>query len=101
MKKSMLPLRSALLFTIIASLQQLSLRAQPLNAQSPDAYAKEIEAWHAGRIAELKSPDGWLNLVGLYWLREGRNTFGSALDNTVVFPFGTIAPSAGYFQRDK
>jgi uncharacterized protein (DUF1684 family) len=70
-----------------------------LMAQAPAAYVKEIETWHAERINELKAPDGWLNLAGLYWLQEGRNDFGSGVENTIVFPMGTIAASAGYFQR--
>ena len=31
-------------------------------------------------------PSGWLNLVGLFWLEEGINTFGSSKDNDIVFP---------------
>lgn len=70
-----------------------------LIAQAPASYVKEIETWHAERISELKAADGWLNLAGLFWLQEGRNTFGSGVTNTIVFPMGTIASSAGYFQR--
>jgi uncharacterized protein (DUF1684 family) len=87
-------LRSILLLTAVSF-----LRLSPVWAQVPVAYAKEVEAWHAERIADLRAADGWLDLVGLYWLQEGRNSFGSALDNTIVFPFGTISPSAGFFQR--
>lgn len=52
---------------------------------SPE-YVKSIKQWHAKRIARLKTETGWLNLVGLYWLQEGKNTFGSAKDNDIVFP---------------
>lgn len=52
---------------------------------SPD-YVKSIKQWHEERIARLKTETGWLNLVGLYWLQEGKNTFGSAKDNDIVFP---------------
>ena len=38
-----------------------------------DAYAQEIERWHAGRIARLTAPNGWLSLVGLEWLKPGGN----------------------------
>ncbi len=56
-------------------------------AQIPDsAYVQEIDRWHAQRIASLTRPDGWLSLVGLYWLRPGENTFGSDSTNTIVFP---------------
>jgi uncharacterized protein (DUF1684 family) len=68
-------------------------------AQHESAYEKEIAAWDAARIKSLKSENGWLNLVGLFWLKEGKNTFGSSTKNDVVFPEGTIAAKAGYFLR--
>lgn len=51
-------------------------------------YIKEINDWHQNRISRLKLENGWLNLVGLFWLKEGENTFGSAKDNNIVFPDG-------------
>lgn len=54
---------------------------------SPD-YISEIEQWHQKRISRLKEESGWLNLVGLFWLKEGENKFGSATDNDIVFPSG-------------
>lgn len=71
----------------------------PLMAQSATAYSMEVEHWHKDRIEALKAPGGWLNLVGLYWLEEGRSSFGSDPDNKIVFPAGTIAGTAGYFER--
>lgn len=50
------------------------------------AYLAEIETWRTQRIEGLKKPDGWLSLVGLHWLSEGPNRFGSDSSNTVVFP---------------
>ena len=58
-------------------------------------YQREIDAWHEKRIASLKSETGWLNLAGLFWLKEGKNTFGSEEDNDLVFPEGKIALEAG------
>jgi len=49
-------------------------------------YIAEVEKWHKNRIARLKTETGWLNLVGLFWLKEGDNTFGSSKDNDIVFP---------------
>lgn len=37
----------------------------------------EIQAWHDKRIANLKQPVGWLSLVALDWLTEGKNTIES------------------------
>jgi uncharacterized protein (DUF1684 family) len=42
-----------------------------------NSYQSEIENWKQKRIDYLRSEDGWLNLVGLFWLHQGKNTFGS------------------------
>lgn len=68
-------------------------------AQTDIEYAKEIGEWHQTRINSLKAENGWLNLAGLFWLNEGRNTFGSSSDNNVVFPFENFPLHAGYFER--
>ncbi|NOT76675.1 MAG: DUF1684 domain-containing protein [Cyclobacteriaceae bacterium] len=62
-----------------------------------EAYKTEIEAWHKKRVEDLKGPKGWLNLVGLYWLNDGINTFGSGSQNNIVFPQGKIPDRAGFF----
>ena len=43
-------------------------------------YLSSIDEWKKERITSLKSPDGWLNLAGLYWLEEGENS------NMIIFP---------------
>lgn len=53
-------------------------------------HAAAVESWRADRLARLKAPDGFLNLAGLYWLRDGISEFGSAADNDVVFPGGPV-----------
>jgi uncharacterized protein (DUF1684 family) len=45
---------------------------------SASEYTDEVDAWHAGRIERLRQPDGWLSLVGLISLPEGRSSFGTA-----------------------
>lgn len=50
-------------------------------AQTNDAYADSVNAWHKMRIQYLIKPDGWLNLEGLFWLHKGKNTFGQAEAN--------------------
>lgn len=52
----------------------------------PAAYAEEIHGWQAERESSLRRPEGWLSLVGLFWLDEGASSFGGAEDNAVVFP---------------
>lgn len=70
-----------------------------LDAQVSPAYQKQLDTWVANRTAGLKADDGWLNLVGLHWLEEGKNTFGSGMGNKIIFPANSIAENAGYFER--
>jgi hypothetical protein len=60
--------------------------AQP---EAPDAaYVQSFEKWKAGETADLKQ--NWLSLAGLFWLKPGRNSFGSDPGNQVVFPQGPL-----------
>jgi hypothetical protein len=55
-----------------------------LNAASDDsAWQTELESWRAQRAKNLQAPEGWLSLIGLAWLKEGDNPFGSDADNRV------------------
>lgn len=51
-----------------------------------DKYIVSMQEWKQNRLERLKSENGWLNLVGLYWLKEGQNPFGSNEANNIVFP---------------
>ncbi len=63
----------------------------------PDDYEQVILQWRIERLADLKAPYGYLNLVGLYWLEKGVTRVGSAEDNDIVFA-GTAAPYVGALQ---
>jgi len=60
------------------------------------AYEKEIAEWNKKRYDYQKSEEGWLNLAGLFWLKEGINTFGSGSENDFVFPKVKIPERAGF-----
>lgn len=72
----------------VAVITTLSLLGAPV---SNDAHQREIDGWHAQRVARLTAPDGWLALAGLFWLHEGENRVGSAQGNDLVFPAGAPA----------
>lgn len=56
-------------------------------AAQPVSHEAEVQAWQKTRSERLQREDGWLSLVGLFWLREGENGFGSSREkNTVLFP---------------
>ena len=71
----------------------------PAPAAAAVPYDQEIAAWHRERIAGLTRPDGWLSLVGLFWLNEGENRFGSGAGGKVIFPEGSAPVFAGTFER--
>ena len=58
-------------------------------------YASTVEAWRAERDARLRSPDGWLTLVGLSWLTPGENPVGADASNAVILPGTGIPPRIG------
>lgn len=62
-----------------------------------DDYEKEILEWRKGRAEELKNENGWLNLAGLFWLKEGENSFGSDISNDIIFPNGKAKTFMGKF----
>jgi len=58
-------------------------------------YADEIRQWHQERIESLKKEDSWLNLIGLFWLREGSNSLGADNSNDIILPKEKAAPALG------
>lgn len=89
------------------AIAQLLLLCAPLLAAdgtpspAPAGLAGEradIDAWRVQRVRSLTSDSGWLTLVGLFWLKEGENSFGRAPDNALALPNASLAPSAGSFQ---
>lgn len=64
----------------------------------PDAaYRAEIEEWRRRREAALKSDDGWLTVVGLYWLKHGVNTVGTGPACDIVLPPNSAPATVGVF----
>jgi uncharacterized protein (DUF1684 family) len=58
-----------------------------LGGSAPDiAYQKSIEKHRAERLAELRAPDGWLAVAGLFWLKDGANSAGSDASSVVRLP---------------
>ena len=70
-----------------------------LKAQT--TYREEIERWRAAHEKELRSPEGWLSLAGLFMLDDGLYSVGSGEGNRIVLPLsspehlGTLDYQAG------
>jgi uncharacterized protein len=91
----MTPLRKKLRFVSVATtgLMMLTITAPRLAVGAANGKAatapmgsKEMQdemAWRAKRAKGLSAPDGWLTLVGLEWLKPGKNAVGLAADNAI------------------
>ena len=78
---------SALIFLIISFLFLPGCSKKEIDKGSPQ-YIASIKEWHKERIKRLKKENGWLDLAGLFWLKDGENTFGAGSSNDIIFPKG-------------
>jgi uncharacterized protein (DUF1684 family) len=81
----------AMLLPALVILTAFSAALHPPDA----AYLQSFEKWKSELIDDLKQ--NWLPLAGLFWLKPGANTFGSASDNAIILPSGPA--HAGVFNR--
>jgi uncharacterized protein (DUF1684 family) len=51
-------------------------------------YAAHIADWQNKRVAHLTAEDGWLNVIGRYWLEPGSASVGSSEDNDIILSAG-------------
>jgi hypothetical protein len=61
------------------------------------SYRAQIEKWRQQREESLQAENGWLTVVGLFWLREGANTVGTRPGNNFVLPRGSAPEQVGTF----
>lgn len=87
-----------LVFALILSIACNKPQPAPFDAA---AYKTDIEKWQNTRATNLKKEDSWLTLVGLYWLKEGENKFGSNAANSVALPKDKAPDVAGSFWLEK
>lgn len=77
-----MPLRATVAATVLVATALWSC-AGPQDSLDLEAW----EAWRAERLVELAAEDGWLTLIGLYWLREGEPArFGISAENEIALP---------------
>jgi len=84
-----------------AACRQATTSTKPATAFDASAHKNEIEKWQQNRLASLTKDDSWLTLVGLFWLNEGENRFGSAAKNPVVLPKDQAPDVAGSLWLEK
>ena len=64
-------------------------------AFAQNSFEAEQREWRAERNEELRAEDGWLSVAGLFWLKEGSNSFGSGKGMNVVLPSGSSPENIG------
>lgn len=70
--------------------------ATPLSPEQSSAF----DQWRAQRVTRLRSEDGWLTLMGLFWFKGGDNTFGRDSSNALVLDDAAAPARIGSFNRD-
>ena len=87
--------RIIIILAFIVSIAAFSACKFTLQDKGTPEYLTQIKEWHKQRIANLKKETGWLNLAGLYWLKDGENKFGSSKNMDVIFPAGKAPDKIG------
>jgi hypothetical protein len=84
------------LVTLAALLSLLAGCGRPAAPPPPPAdWQPRLETWRSEREAGLKRPNGWLSLVGLWWLQPGETPFGSDPSLPIALPPGSAPERAG------
>lgn len=91
---------SAALALAVAVFPATAAHAATATERGVDAQAERasVETWRAERLRHLTSDNGWLTLTGLFWLKEGENSFGRAASNVLVLDSPSLADTAGSFE---
>lgn len=85
----------------LAVLAAVTLQAADSKTSAvPEDYRKQIETFRQERNDGLKKEDGWLTLVGLFWLKPGENKLGSDPGDAVILPEGKAPALAGVMTRE-
>ena len=66
---------------------------------TPQTYRQTINEWRKERDETIRRENGWLALAGLYWLKLGKNLFGSDPKCEVQLP-ERVAPQIGYLEHN-
>jgi uncharacterized protein (DUF1684 family) len=74
---------------------------KPAQAFDVATHKTEIQKWRSDRLTSLTKEDGWLTLIGLFWLNEGENKFGSDPKNPIVLPKDKAPGVAGSLWLEK
>ena len=84
--------------TYLISLLCIAIVHTNAQVQTSASYVASIKYFDTLRMNALTDKNGWLNLAGLYWLKPGDNSFGSAPSNQLVFKHKKMPAVLGKFK---
>ncbi len=90
------PVKPALLpalFLVLVSCRQpetVEPAAETVSPVDAQAHRSDVESWKKTRDTRLRAEDGWLTLVGLTWLKDGKNTLNTPLEGTFTLQNGKV-----------
>ncbi len=70
----------------LAGLVTVALILSSCATQPDPAFIADVQKWRADRETRLKADNGWLTLVGLFWIEEGVSKIGSDPGSDVPLP---------------
>lgn len=84
-------------FLLALTLSAAAFAQSPLPPQTvgPD-YRQQVEQYRKWRMNDDKM--NWATLAGLFWLKPGATSFGTADDNGIMLPRGTAPAHVGSFE---
>lgn len=59
------------------------------------SFEADQRVWREQRDRELRAEDGWLSVAGLFWLKQGSNSFGTGKSMDIVLPAGSAPENIG------
>ena len=74
------------------------LLALGATVSADEVHRDSIRRWRQRREERLRADGGWLSVVGLFWLKEGENRFGTSPVCDIRLPPGSARPVAGVFE---
>jgi len=96
MKKKELLVPGMIFFILFLHVSTAGLKAR-LAVETGQDFIKDEIAWRDKKDKEMRSLTSWLTIAGLFWLDEGKNTFGADNSNRIILPSGSAPPFAGIF----
>ncbi len=100
MKNKLQLLLALLLFSLLSGWIKPGIAAT-ISKNDNKNFIKDEMKWREKRDKQMHSQNSWLTITGLYWLKEGENSFGTDPANKIILPQDSAPLLAGKFIFNK